>query len=141
MSATPPPSTIGLHHVALKTKEWDRSLSFYGEQLGFVTTITWTMPTGKRAAMLDMGGGHYLEVFEDPAYTPAPDGALIHLALRTADVDAATARVRDAGMRITVEPKDVTIETTNGRGPVPVRLSFFIGPNGETWEFFQNDRT
>lgn len=140
MPAPTTPST-GLHHVALKTKDWERSLDFYREQLGFTLKVTWTMPTGKRAAMLDMGGGQYLEIFEDPAYTPAPDGALIHLALRTADVDIATARVRDAGMRVTVEPKDVTIQTTNDYGPVPVRLSFFIGPSGETWEFFQNDRT
>jgi glyoxylase I family protein len=138
-SSTPP--TTGLHHVALKTRDWERSASFYREHLGFTLKISWTMPNGLRAAMFDMGGGQYLEMFEDPDFTPSPDGALIHLAVRTTDVDGATARVRAAGMRVTVEPKDVTIQTTNDFGPVPVRLSFFIGPNGETWEFFQNERT
>jgi glyoxylase I family protein len=131
----------GLHHVALKTRDWDRSTAFYRDVLGFTLKISWTMPNGLRAAMFDMGGSQYLEMFEDPAYTPSPDGALLHLALRTNEVDAATARVRAAGMRITIEPKDVVFDTTNGFGEVHIRLSFFIGPNGETWEFFQNERT
>lgn len=135
------PPTVGFHHVALRTKQWDESVRFYCDQLGFTPKIIWNLPTGFRAAMLDTGAGHYLEVFEDPHYTPHPDGALIHLALRTADVDAATAKIRAAGMRVTVEPKNVTIQTTNGAGSVPVRLSFFVGPNGETWEFFQNELT
>jgi catechol 2,3-dioxygenase-like lactoylglutathione lyase family enzyme len=131
----------GFHHVALKTKAWDRSLAFYGEVLGFTTKIIWSMPNGHRAGMFDVGDGNYLEIFEDPAYNPAPDGALLHLAIRTTDVDAATRRVRDAGMKVTIEPKDVTVVPTNGADPVSVRLAFFVGPNGEVWELFQNDRT
>lgn len=131
----------GLHHVALKTGDWARSLSFYTEVLGFVPRITWNMANGGRAGMFDTGEGNYLEIFEDPAYQPAPHGALLHLAIRTSDVDAATARVRAAGMTITMEPKSIDIATTNGVGPVPVRISFFQGPNGEDWEFFQNELT
>lgn len=132
---------LGFHHVALRTRQWDDSLQFYCDVLGFTEKIAWIQPSGFRAVMLDTGAGHYLEVFEDPAFTPNPDGALIHLALRTEDTDAATARVRAAGMRVTVEPKHVTIQSTNGVGPIPVRLAFFAGPNGEIWEFFQNEIT
>lgn len=132
----------GLHHVALRTKDWDGSLAFYGDVLGFVPKITWgAADAGKRAGMFDTGGGNYLEIFEDRDYAPSANGALIHLAIRTTSVDDITARVRAAGMKITVEPKTVTIETTNGAGLVPVRLSFFEGPNGEVWELFENELT
>ena len=90
--------------------------------------------------MFDTGGG-YLEIFESSGEIPAGAGILFHLAIRTQDVNAVTERVRAAGCKITVEPKDVTIQTTNGAGPVPVRLAFFEGPNGEVWELFQNELT
>ncbi|MFH1496433.1 MAG: VOC family protein [Verrucomicrobiota bacterium] len=131
----------GLHHVALRTKDWDGSVAFYRDVLGFASRITWGDRPGQRAGMFDTGGGNYLEIFEDRDYAPSANGALIHLALRTASVDDTTARVRAAGMVVTVEPKSVNIHTTNGAGIVPVRLSFFEGPNGEVWELFENTLT
>jgi glyoxylase I family protein len=130
----------GFHHVCIKTRDWERSMAFYRGALGFVEKIAWrTAP--HRAAMLDVGDGNYLEVFEDLAYTPAPDGAVLHFALRTAQLDAVAARVRAAGAKITVEPKDVTIATTNAHPPVPIRIFFCEGPSGEIIEFFQNSLT
>lgn len=131
----------GIHHVALKTKAWDASLAFYKDVLGFAEKITWAYPDGNRAGMFDIGGGAYLEIFETQADIPAANGVLIHIAIRAKDVNAVTERVRAAGRKVTVEPKDVTIQTTNGAGPVPVRISFFEGPNGEIWELFQNELT
>ncbi len=131
----------GIHHVALKTKNWDASVAFYKDVLGFVEKITWAYPDGNRAGMFDMGGGSYLEIFENHTDTPAPGGVLFHLAIRTNDVTGVTERVRAAGCKITVEPRDVTIQTTNHAGAVPVRLSFFEGPNGEIWELFENSLT
>ncbi len=47
----PPPSslppTAGLHHVALKTRDWDRSAAFYQDVLGLTLKISWTMPNGE----------------------------------------------------------------------------------------------
>ena len=131
----------GLHHVALKAKSWDASLAFYKGVLGFTEKILWAYPDGNRAGMLDTGGGNYLEIFEDRNYVPTPNGALLHLAIRTTRLDEVLLSVRNAGCKITVEPKDVTIKTTNGAGPVPVRIAFFEGPNGEIWELFQNELT
>lgn len=131
----------GIHHVALKTKNWDASLAFYQDVLGFAQKITWAYPDGNRAGMFDTGGGSYLEIFENLTETPAPGGVLFHLAIRTANVAVVIERVRAAGCKVTVEPKDVTIQTTNGAGPVPVRLAFFEGPNGEVWELFENALT
>jgi catechol 2,3-dioxygenase-like lactoylglutathione lyase family enzyme len=91
--------------------------------------------------MLNAGDGNYLEVFEDLAYTPSPGGAVLHFALRTAHLDEVAARVRATGAIITVEPKDVTLATTNAHPPVPIRIFFCEGPSGEIIEFFQNERT
>ena len=140
MSSSPFPAAGGFHHVALKTRAWDASLAFYTEVLGFTEKIAWGEPD-RRAIMLSVGGGGYLEIFEDIAYTPIANGALLHIALRTSDTDAAIARVREAGCKVTMEPKNVDIQTTNDAGVVPVRIAFFQGPNGEVWEFFENELT
>jgi glyoxylase I family protein len=130
----------GFHHVCLKTRDWEQTLRFYRDVLGCTEKIAWRAAP-QRAIMLDTGGGNYVEVFEDLAYTPAPDGAIVHFALRTDRLDEVAARVRAFGAKITMEPKDVTIATTNGAGQVPIRIFFCTGPNGEVIEFFQNSLT
>jgi len=130
----------GFHHVCIKTRDWDRTLAFYCTTLGFTEKITWrTAPN--RAVMLNTGDGNYLEVFEDLAYAAAPNGAVIHFALRTSRLDEVAALVRATGAKITMEPKDVTIATTNAHAPVPIHIFFCEGPNGEIIEFFQNSLT
>ena len=130
----------GFHHVCVKTRDWEQTLKFYRDVLGCTEKITWRAAP-QRAIMLDSGGGNYIEVFEDLAFTPAPDGSILHFALRTSRLDEVADRVRAFGAKITMEPKDVTIATTNGAGPVPIRIFFCTGPNGEVIEFFQNSLT
>ena len=132
----------GFHHVCIKTRDWARTLAFYRDTLGFKEKIAWNLRgTGRHAVMLDTGDGNYVEVFEDPDYMPSPNGSVIHFALRTAHLDEVAARVRAAGATITIEPKDVTLATTNGIGPVAIRIFFCEGPSGEVIEFFQNTAT
>lgn len=132
----------GFHHVCIKTRDWERTLAFYRDVLGCTEKIAWNLRgTARRAMMLDTGDGNYIEVFEDPDYTPAPNGSVIHFALRTTRLDEVAARVRAAGATITIEPKDVILGTTNGAGPVPIRIFFCEGPSGEVIEFFQNTAT
>lgn len=128
----------GFHHVAVKVHDFDAALRFYREALGFAEKVTWG-EGDKRAAMLDTGDGSYLEVFAGGPAEPPAGGSLVHFAVRTDDVDGAIERVRKAGMRVTVEPRDVTIPSQPF--PVPVRLAFCKGPGGEEIEFFQNDVT
>ena len=130
----------GFHHVCLKTRDWDATMRFYKDTLGCTEKITWHAAP-RRAVMLDTGDGNYVEVFEDHAHAGAPNGAINHFALRTTRLDEVAARVRAAGAKITLEPKDVTIATTNGAGPVSVRIFFCEGPNGESIEFLQNTLT
>jgi len=133
-----PKTAPGFHHIALRAFDFEATLRFYQDGLGFTRAYGWGEGVG-RAAMLDTGDGNYLEVFAGGERSPGeepPEGALLHFALRTADVDAAYARALAAGGRPHVEPKDVTIA---GDYPVPVRLAFVRGLDGEVIEFFQND--
>ena len=115
-------------------------MQFYKDVLGCTEKIAWRAEP-QRAIMLETGDGNYMEVFEDLAYTPAPNGSVFHFAFRTTRLDDVAQRVRDFGAKITIEPKDVTIATTNGQGGVPIRIFFCEGPNGESIEFFQNSAT
>ena len=128
----------GFHHVAIRVRDFEETLRFYREGLGFARTYGWGEGDG-RAALLDTGDGDYLEVFAGSKRPPgedAPDGSIIHFAIRVADTDAAFNRAMAAGARARVEPKDVTIQ---GDRPVNVRIAFVLGPDGEVIEFFQNE--
>jgi glyoxylase I family protein len=135
----------GFHHVCVKTRDWERTLQFYRDTLGCVEKVAWrTAPN--RAVLLDCGNACHLEIFEDASYTPAPNGAVLHFALRTTKLDEVAARVRAFGAKITMEPKDATIANTAASaqaiaGPVPIRIFFCEGPSGEVIEFFQNTLT
>ena len=128
----------GFHHVAIRAYDFDASVRFYTEALGFTQKIAWGEGE-KRAVMLDAGDGNYMEIFANGKNEPKPEGAIIHFALRTNNCDAAIERARAAGAQVTVEPKDVDIPSTPHR--TPVRIAFCKGPDGEIIEFFQNELT
>ena len=122
----------GFDHVAMKAKDFEKSVQFYTQVLGFRQAARWGDEQNK-AAMLDMGNKSYLEIFSGGA-DDAPEGTLLHIALKTDDCDAATARVRAAGARITMEPQTIAV---NGTPKFTVRIAFFKGPDGEIIEFVQ----
>jgi catechol 2,3-dioxygenase-like lactoylglutathione lyase family enzyme len=124
----------GLHHVAIEASDFERSLRFYTEGLGFREVLSFPEEE-QTVAMLDTGDGTYVELFSDGT-GERPSGTILHLALRTADCDEATRRARTTGGTISQEPTDVVLE---GDPPVPVRYSFCEGPDGEQIELFQSD--
>ncbi len=133
-SANPKLRGLGLHHVALRARDFDRSVSFYRDVLGCETLMSWGEGDG-RAAMLDFGDGHCVEVFAGGKEGAKPEGELLHFALRCDEIDEAYRLVREAGMEITSELDSVTVR--DPRGPVPVRLFFFKGPDGEIVELIE----
>jgi glyoxylase I family protein len=128
----------GFHHVAIRARDFDATVRFYTEVLGFTERIRWGEGNG-RAIMLDVGDGNYLEVFAGGKDQPKPEGAILHFALRTDDCDAALERARAAGAEVTMEPKEILIPSTPD--PTPIRIAFCKGPDGEIIEFFQNELT
>ncbi|MGI5868177.1 MAG: phosphopantothenoylcysteine decarboxylase [Kiritimatiellia bacterium] len=123
----------GIHHVALKAEgmdDYNRAIAFYRDVLGLPVVRSWENEV-MHATMIDTGAG-LLEIMSNATDRPG-EGAVRHVALATDDVDACVKAVRDAGMKITVEPVDKVISSTP---PLPIRLAFFIGPLGEIVEFF-----
>ena len=123
----------GIHHVAMRVKDFDASERFYTEAMGFTPVARWG-EGDRRAVMLDTGDGACLEIFAG-GRGAAPEGAFLHVALNAADVDAAAERARSAGAEITVEPK--TVDVDSKPQPMRIRLAFFKGPNGEVVELFK----
>jgi glyoxylase I family protein len=151
----------GLHHITVRTNDWDRTVRFYEQVLGFTTLMSWnehagTMDerlksTGKdiqRWAYLDSGDGNFVEIFEDFSFVPPPSGTtdptknpgspLVHFGVRTSQVDKVCARARSLGATVLADPVDYTINPTTGGRPVVMRLTFLQGPNGEWIELLQN---
>ena len=131
-----PVHPYGIHHVAVRVPDFAAAVRFYTEALGFTEDVTWGDPS-RPSAMLEIGQGTYLEVFSGGNDDPKPDGALLHLSLRTPDCDAAIARVRAAGGEILGEPRDAV--TQGHQRTIRARLAFCRGPAGERIEFFQSD--
>lgn len=128
----------GFHHVAIKVFDFEGAVKFYTEALGFTEKISWG-EGDKRAVMLDVGDGNYLEIFAGGTGDAKPDGSIIHFALRTDDCDKALERARKAGAQVTMESKSLDIQSKPH--VTPVRIAFCKGPGGEVIEFFQNQLT
>ena len=124
----------GLHHIAIEASDFDGSLRFYTEGLGFRNVLTFPEES-QTVVMLDTGDGTYIELFSGGS-GEKPKGSLLHFAVRTDDCEAATERARAAGGAVTQEPTDLVLE---GDPPVPVRYAFCEGPDGEQIELFQAD--
>src|ERR1700704_4715535 len=117
----PPSIGPGFHHVALRATDFDRTLRFYTEGLGFAVRHEFAIE-GRidRAAFLDAGDGRYLEVF-GPGSTVQSDGrrrrpeeertegALLHFCLRVIDTEAAYNRALAAGAVSRVAPRTAVL--------------------------------
>jgi glyoxylase I family protein len=146
-----PSSTgFGFHHVAIRATDFDRTVRFYTEGLGYTVRLEFAIE-GRidRAAFLDVGDGRYLEVFGPGSTVQAEgrrrrpeeertEGALLHFCVRVPDTDAAYARAIAAGGRPRgVEPRTVVLR----RDPlVEGRIAFVTGPAGEVIEFLQSEQ-
>jgi glyoxylase I family protein len=120
-----------LHHVAVGASDFEASLRFYVEGLGFRLALRFPEEP-REVALLDTGGGTYLELFSGGA--PSGEGPILHLALATDDCEASTERARAAGACVVTEPSDMVLL---GERPVPCRYSFVEGPDGVCIELIQ----
>jgi predicted enzyme related to lactoylglutathione lyase len=104
---------LGFHHVHLRVKDPEATLAWY-EQFG-----------GERAKL---GGkvdgvrfnGVWLFAMSSGADTPAPPAAIMLVALRVNDVDAALRGLNAAGIKTAAEPRDLPA----------LRYAFVEDPNG-----------
>src|ERR1044071_6054862 len=75
----------GVHHLALRANDFDATLKFYCEGVGFRRAYGWGEDgrakgeRDSRIVLLDTGDGNYLEVFAGGTGI-LPEGAFFHLA-------------------------------------------------------------
>ena len=132
----------GLHHVAIRTQDLDASVKFYTEVLGMKTVVAFE-PDERAFVQLDEGDGSIVELMQDDKQVePAAERNVHwHYALRPTRIEEVMAAVEAAGMQITVPTKAVTLTNTATDPPsaLPVKVAFFLGPDGEVIELFQNE--
>ena len=122
----------GIHHVAVKPRksQYEAVMKFYTELLELPVECTWGDPEYP-CAMVSTGDGSRLEILPQDEASELPcEGKGAHIALATDDVDECIRRVREAGYKVTIEPKDVAL------GTLPARIAFCDGAGGEIVEFF-----
>ena len=142
-------SAPGFHHVAIRAVDFDETIRFYTEGLGFRVHLPFSIP-GRidRAAFLDAGDGRFVEVFGQGSTVQAEgrrrmrwedrtEGALLHFCLKVTDTDASHARALAAGAVSRIEPVTRQLSTDP---LVEVRIAFITGPNGEVIEFMQSEQ-
>ena len=126
------------HHIARQTSNFEKSLKFYTEGLGFEVFRTFTASTGKKVALIDIGEGSYFELFSDGEVKEDKRdyaGRYFHLALKVDDAKAAYERALEyGGEEMGKAPREMELPTNP---PMPVVIGFIKGPDGEELEFFQ----
>lgn len=129
----------GIHHTAISTGNFDRSLAFYRDLLGFEMAMEFEWPKGTafadsitglkdsaaRTAMLK-AGNMMLELFEYSSPTPKEgnpgrpvcDHGITHICVDVVDIDSEYERLKSAGMTFHCPPQDLGIaKATYGRDP------------------------
>lgn len=122
----------GLHHIAFKAKDYKKTLEFY-KALGLKVYREWGDETNG-AAMIDMGDGNYIELFGDGDKFNA-QGNYRHIAFTVSDCDAVYNKALELGATSYIAPNDIVIPSRPE--PIPARIAFVYGFDGEEIEFFQ----
>ena len=138
---------IGLHHIAIRAKDFEQTLEFYTKGLGFTLGHRWSLPEFnlKNAAMLKAPDGNgYIELYDQDADIPAQgrkikigeeyvQTALLHICLTVTDATVAFHHAIAVGATPCLEP--MTLEL--GHPMFTVRNSLVYSPNGEVIEFLE----
>lgn len=122
---------MGMGHMAIGATNFDKSLAFY-EALGCRLYTMWG-ETGKRIALLDIGDGSKVELFERPNLVHTQDGPFIHLAFSVQNVDEAYNQALKAGATPDKPPYELPLDSHPLK--IALRVAFVKGPDGETLEF------
>jgi catechol 2,3-dioxygenase-like lactoylglutathione lyase family enzyme len=123
----------GIHHIALVTNDFNRSMEFY-KKLGLTPYIGWGEGS-KRIQLMTIGNGAYLEIFANGDGDTTEPKRFIHLALQVKDVDAAYQTALAAGAQPKIAPKVVELDSDPVKGTL--NCAFVFGPDGEVIEFFR----
>ncbi|QNK64876.1 VOC family protein [Pedobacter sp. PAMC26386] len=137
----------GLHHIAIRAEDFERTVSFYTEILGYTIGHTWSLPEFnlKQAAMLKSADGQsYIEIYDQEADIPAQgrkkqaqedfvQTALLHICLTVENSKIAYEMAIAGGATSCHEPMVLEL----GNPAITVHNSLVYSPNGEVIEFLE----
>ena len=123
----------GIHHVALVSNDFNRSLEFY-KKIGLKPYIGWGEGAG-RIQLLEIGNGAYLELFAKGDGDTSEANRYIHLAIHVENVETAYEAALAAGAKSKIAPKVVELDSDPVKATL--NLAFVYGPDGEEVEFFR----
>jgi lactoylglutathione lyase len=122
----------GIGHVALKVADIERALEFYRDRLGFAEMMRLNREDGSLwLVYLRITDTQFIELFPGGEGDRAPGSnatAINHFCLESHDLDATAEALRQAGIRLTVEPK---------MGLDHNRQCWIEDPDGNRIEFMQ----
>lgn len=118
---------LGLHHLHLRSPDPAATLARYHANFGGTE--------GRMKDRLDglNFGGVWILVQRGEA-VPTQGHSIDHIGFRPVNVDAAVQVLRGAGVPVTTEPRDLTLQSG-----VSMRLAFIEGPEGARIELVQRD--
>ena len=96
-------SINGLHHVSLRVRGIDKSLSFYLDVLGFLPKTAFLLD-GLRFAMFETRNNIYIELVEmnQPMHAVGESEVFWHLALRTDHLEKSLDAATNPGFEVTI---------------------------------------
>ncbi|MEJ3718698.1 VOC family protein [Paenibacillus polymyxa] len=141
-------SVKGLAHVAIQARDYQATIAFYTEVVGFKRGHHWSLPSFRiqEASMLISPDQRTcLEIFDNDAVIPAQGkkaasehdvahGALLHFAFYVDNVDEIYQKALTHGAKTFVEPNQLTL----GEPPLVVTNALVHSPNGEVIEFIED---
>jgi lactoylglutathione lyase len=124
-------------HVGLRTPDFESTIEWYTEKLGFRVLKKWTVGTLRLAFLAPANDDSFwLEVLCDGTSNPEPNSAppvsrgYHHFCLDVDDVDATLAALRERGVTVFREPFDVP--------PIGKRCGFIADLHGNIIELAAN---
>ncbi|WP_141502833.1 VOC family protein [Paenibacillus luteus] len=140
-------SIKGLAHVAIQANNYEQTIAFYTEVLGFKAGHHWSLPSFKikdATMLISPDQKTCIEVFDNEAEIAAQGkkaasaseiayGAILHFAFYVSDVDEIYHRALAHGAKAYVAPGSITL----GEPPLVLRNAVIHSPNGEVIEFLE----
>ena len=120
----------GLAHIGIRVRDMAASLKFYTEVLGFEKTGEQMFGTS-HLAFLNIGTC-ILELIEGAKYEERTAGQVDHIAVEVKGIEALVEKLKAQGVQFLSDEVCVAPTLLDG-----VKNIFFVGPDGERFEFFE----
>ena len=121
---------IGLAHIGIKVRDMVASLKFYTEVLGFEKTGEQMFGTSHLAFL--NAGTCILELIQGAQYEERTAGQVDHVAVEVKGIEALVEKLKAQGVQFLSDEVKVAPGLLDG-----VKNIFFVGPDGERFEFFE----